>query len=160
MSEASSDPIQRGIATLRIIAFALAAGVTLFLIVAAFLAPVGSAAMERQRGLFVSVSFILAIAHVVGYVLVRRSILSRVAVLPSPKEASARTAWLQAYQGLTLIGCALAEGAALVAIVFYLLTAEPMLTVVPVFGILAIALQFPSLDRFESFAAAALAARG
>ena len=159
MSDASSDPIPRGIATLRIIAFALAAGVTLFLIVAAFVAPVGGPGMERQRGLFVSVSFILAVAHVVGYVLVRRSILSRAAMLPDPRESSAQTAWLQSYQGLTLIGCALAEGAALVAIVFYLLTAEPMLTVVPVLGILAIALQFPSADRFESFAAAALAAR-
>lgn len=159
MSDAPSDPIPRGIATLRIIAFALVTGVTLFLIVAAFVAPVGGPGTQRHRGLFVSVSFILAIAHVAGYVLIRRSIVSRTAALPRPSEPSAQTAWLQAYQGLTLIGCALAEGAALVAIVFYLLTAEPMLTVVPVFGIVAIALQFPSIDRFESFAAAALAAR-
>lgn len=150
-SPASNESVARSIASLRIVAFALAAGLALFLIVASFLAPVGDDGLRRQAPLFTGVAFVLGALHVVGYVLVRRAVVARVSQLPRSGEPEARQVWLQGYHATVLVGSALAEGAGMVATVFYLLTGSPASTVITFLAILAIALLFPSETKFEAF---------
>jgi len=147
------ETVDRGIATLRIIVFALAGGVALFTIVGAVVAPIGDAAMQARGPMFVGIAFLLAATHVVGYFVVGRVMASRIAELPRGRDPESLAEWFPVFQARTILGCALAEGAALVAIVFHLLTGAYALLAIPVLAIVAIALQIPSRHRFDAFVA-------
>jgi hypothetical protein len=53
---------------------------------------------------------------------------------------------------LTLIGCAMAEGASLFGIVALLITGHWLAIVVPALGLALLGLQFPTRAKFSSFA--------
>ena len=54
---------------------------------------------------------------------------------------------------LTIIGAAQAEGISLFGLVVYLVTGVQWTLVVPVLGLLLLAVLFPTRDRFRAFAA-------
>lgn len=158
-SDEARDPVGPAVARLRVLVLLLCGGLALALIAAAFLAPLGGPDLERASRTFVAVAYGMAVAHGVGIVLMRRSILSRVAVIDVAADPGSRAAVLQAYQVLVVVRAALIEGASLLAVVFYALTSAWVLAAIPLAGIVLLLADPPGARGFDAFVAAARSRR-
>jgi hypothetical protein len=138
---------------LRGIVLALAAGLAIFLIAAALVAPLGGGTLVGRARAFVAVGYGMALAHGLGFVHLRRSLVARIAGLTRGDDPADRAARLHAYQVLVIVRAALVEGAALLAIVFYALTGAVALVPVPLAGVVILLSRLPGIESFAGFAA-------
>jgi hypothetical protein len=152
----NNDDMPPNLRHLRLIIPAMAMGVILFAAIVIFLISSGSINTDPQAA---NVLFLLlaafAVIELAAYVVIRRVITGKLrrrwvdhAVEDSPPEGLA-----QAFQALSLVGPAMAEGLSLLGLVILLITGNWLAIVAPAIGLLLIAFLFPKRDKFNRFAA-------
>ena len=137
--------------TLRILFFALIAGVVTFGAIVVFVLKPQPREGD-QTFLLVTVA-VVAVALVIAKLVVDRllcgSLQARIAEA-SNDEASALLH--RGFFNLSLIGGALAEGFSFLALVVYMISGEQMALLAAGLGLLALVVQVPTADRFQRFA--------
>jgi hypothetical protein len=150
--------VERAVRVLRIIVAALVMGLVTFIAVAAGLVASGSAVENPEAALPLLVALAgFALAGVPAYVVARLTILKKLrrGVAEGATAAISTDELTRSFTALTIVGCAVAEGASLFAIVILLVTGIWWVLVVPALGIALIVLQAPSRDKFHQFASRA-----
>lgn len=136
---------------LRIVLFALLAGLIAFGGFAIATAPTPGADANQDRILMFAVLAVAA-AEIPAYVLLRSILIGGVSrkTLDEPDgdhQPHARHVYLM----LTLIGAALAEGVGLFAIIVFMITGHVEILAVALLSLILIAIQIPSEHRAERF---------
>jgi hypothetical protein len=151
----NADGVPPSLRQLRLIIPAMAMGVILFAAVVVFLVTSGSITADAALANVLLLALTaLAAAELVGYLIARKALTGRLrqqwlghAAEDVPPHELAR-----AFQALTLIGAAMAEGLSLFGLVIVLVTGSWPAIVAPAIGLLLIALLFPTPDKFSRFA--------
>lgn len=148
--------INRVLTPLRLIIAAMAIGVITFGGIAIFLVHGGAVETDSQLvPVLLPVLGVIGIGAIVAYLGFSR--IMRARLRHASEDASSdeidtgRCAG--AFNTLTIAGGALAEGASFFGIVAYLLTGNGLTLIVPGLGLLAMAVLFPSRERFQRFVA-------
>jgi len=142
--------IGRMMLTLRLVLLAIAAGIIVFGVVAAILVSTDAVPARPQLGAsLLPALLVAAVLMIVVFTLVRRVLRADL----RPENLLAR------FQALTIVGGALAELPALFGVVVFLLTRQPVALLAPVLGLGALALLFPSRDKFARFVESATGSR-
>jgi hypothetical protein len=152
MMDSEVDQVVR---TLRIVMVAMLAGVVGFGAIAVILVVGGNIATQPQNAnMLLAVLACFAVTGIVAYVVVRTALTGNVrrsceglAVDQVPAATL-----LKGFQMITLIGGALAEGVSFFGIVILLVTGAWLALAAPAVGVVLIALQAPSRDKFKRFA--------
>jgi hypothetical protein len=139
--------------TLRIMVLALFLGAALWLAVATFLVMTGEPRHEPEGFANILLGFWAAL--VLGCLVVWPIVRSKQAALAAAALAepsdNARLAAAQHYLASTIVGAALAEGTALFAAVGWFVTGQSAFFAASFLGLVALALLFPSQQKFERF---------
>lgn len=140
--------------TLRILIGAMATGVAVFAIVAAFLAPVDDSPSLREIADLLSFILIaLVVALTLTYVIVRTVMLKQLrAKLGELTDDARLSPVVLAYFQLTLIAGAMAESVGLFGVVIILLAGQGIVWIAPLLALMVLGALFPRLDAFRSFA--------
>jgi hypothetical protein len=139
-----SDAVLR---TPRIIVAAMAGGVLMFVGVAAYLVELGEFPIKPElAGTLLPVLVIAAVGGLVGYVVVRSTMLKQ----PRPAGSGlAHPGKLGPYGMIVLIGGALAESVGLLGVVVYLVSGSRLALLAPAFSVLLILAQWPTSAGLE-----------
>jgi len=149
----SRETPQVSLRVLRIIIAAMVCGLLAFGAVAVFLVEGGTKRVDPGlANLLLPVIGMLAISELVAYFVVRGAILRKAVEplpphLPPPPGATP----MGRLATVTLIGCAMAEGIGLFAIVTYLLTGNRLAWIAAAAALLTLAMQWPTQARLASF---------
>jgi hypothetical protein len=150
----ADEPVARVILTLRLVFFAIAAGIVVFGTVAAVLVAGGTVPARPELGsLLLPALLVAAVLTSVAFLVVRQAIL---AGLPRTDPAVGAVEMplptlLGRFHALTIVGGALAELPSLFGIVVFLLTRQWIALLVPILGLVVLVLLIPSRDRFTRF---------
>jgi hypothetical protein len=147
------QPIARTILTLRTVLLAIAGGIVAFGAVAVVLVSTDAVRAQTQLGsALLPALAAAAVAAMVVFAVVRQA--SRATLRRADLAAVPPAKTLARFQGLTIIGGALAELPSLFGIVVFLLTRQWVALLAPVLGLAALSLLFPSRDKYARFAEA------
>jgi hypothetical protein len=138
---------------LRVIVAAMAGGMLSFLAIAVFLVEGGTMTLDPDLAkVLLPVIAFLAVGEVVAY-LVLRSATIRKLNEPQPPHVAEHGAPtpMGSLATLTIIGCAMAEGVGLLAIVTYLLSGNHLAWIPVAAALLVLAMQWPTRDWLKHF---------
>ena len=145
--------MQQRIRVLQIIVYAMMGGLGVFMVVALALSPIGDTTPEAVN-MFLAVLGGLAVMEAMTYLAMRGMILAQLRKWferePPGDDAEARV--LPAMTTITLIRSAMIEGTALFGTVILLLSGWKVLAVVPVLGIVLLAMGIPTETRLRELA--------
>jgi len=151
----NNDHMPPNLQNLRLIIPAMAMGVIIFAAIVIFLITGGSMSTDPEpANLLLLVLAAFAVTELAAYVVVRKVVAGNLrrrwlgrAVEDVPSEELVK--W---FQTLTLVGAALAEGLSLFGLVILLITGNWLAIAAPAIGLLLIARNFPTRDKFNRFA--------
>jgi hypothetical protein len=153
MADTETDAVLR---VLRIIIAAMMMGIIAFGVVVAALLGAGIVEGDAQLGKILLIALAaVGAAELPAYFAVRMAILGnlrRAGREGKPEDASSgRPAG--GFNTLTLIGAALAEGFSLFGLVVVLVSGQWLALAAPLVGLILLARQFPTRDKFDRFVA-------
>jgi hypothetical protein len=147
--------VDQAVRILRTIIVAMLAGVVGFGTIAVILVVGGYAGTQPQLATMMLAALGgLAVVELVGYTVVRAGITgnTRRSCQGQGPDLAPSEELLKGFQTITLIGAAMAEGLSLFGIVVLLVTGVWLALAAPAVGVVLIALQTPSRDKFNRFA--------
>ena len=143
--------IARTILTLRLALLAIAGGIIVFGIVAGVLVSAEVVpAQPRLGSSLLPALLIVAVLMIVAFLLVRQGI--RTALTRTQPGGRTPELLLARFRTLNIVGSALAEVPAMFGIVVFLLTRQWVALLAPALSLGALALLFPSPDKYARFA--------
>ena len=147
--------VDQNLRTLRIIIGAMLMGIVGFGVVAAVLVAGGSSSTAPGSAkVLLLVLAAVVVTEIPAYVAVRTVImgnLRRNLSGQAPQESHLQV-MIKGFQTLTLIGAALIEGPSFFAIIILLISGQWVATAAAVAGLLLLAVQIPTRDKFNRFA--------